>query len=84
MFVGGEYGEGGLRIEMDPVLDVRVSEVKRLVLRPGDRVVYETDRLVSPREVDVITRWLRLRFPDHEVLVVGGGSLAVVTPEDGA
>jgi len=56
-----------------------VGEVRRLALRPGDQVIYQTDRLVSSHELNGYVVQCMAGFPDHDVLVVSGGQLLVVS-----
>ena len=60
-------------------------DVKRLALHPGDTVVLELeDRHVTAEQADHIREMLRQRFPDNEVLIVAGGQLKVIGPDEAA
>lgn len=61
-----------------------ITEVERLALQPGDRLIVHVEQLVSAADADRIAQIVRARLAlpdDTPVLVTGAGvSVAVVTP----
>jgi hypothetical protein len=61
--------------------DALVSEVSRLSLKPGDKLVVKVRELTAPA-AEAIKGHLKQRFPDNEILVCDGDTnLSVVRPE---
>jgi hypothetical protein len=58
--------------------DALVTEVSRLSLKPGDKLVMKV-RNLSEDAIEAITNQIKPRFPDNEILVCGGDTdLSVV------
>ena len=64
--------------------DPQSAEVKRLEIRPGDRLVVKIDREVSPGEFDSIARSLRKTFgPDVPIFLSEPGiDIKVIGPDE--
>lgn len=61
-----------------------VAEVRRLVLRPGDKLVLKVDHLLRQEEADRLIRRLRANLGDVPVLLMEPGyDLEVISPEAG-
>jgi hypothetical protein len=59
--------------------DALVSEVSRLSLKPGDKLVVKTPKVLTADICETIKAFLKPHFPDNEVLVFDGGvDLSVV------
>ena len=65
-------------------MKVEITEVERLALQPGDRLIVHVEQLVSAEHASHIEQIIRARLQlpaDVPVLVTGPGiSVAVVTP----
>jgi hypothetical protein len=53
-----------------------------LRLQPGDVIVYRAVGRPSPQIVEIVAAQLKALFGDHEVVVVAGGDLEIVRPDD--
>jgi hypothetical protein len=80
----------GLPSRPDPVVirDPRstgeeLEEVRVLRVQPGDTIVITVDSALRQKEFDEVAARLKDRFPDNEVLVLGGApiELSVVRPD---
>jgi hypothetical protein len=61
--------------------DALVTEVSRLSLKPGDKLVVKAPKLTTDA-VEMIKAQLEPRFPDNEILVCDGDvDISVVRPE---
>jgi hypothetical protein len=63
-------------------LDVRfVGELSKLTVEPGDVFVFHDQRYMSVETHDKLQKWWRDRMPNHQLLVIDGGSkLSVMQP----
>lgn len=63
-----------------------ITEVKRLSLRPGDRVVLRFDDVLNPEQVEEVQEAMRHAFGDLDpmpkvIVLDGGADIEVVSPE---
>lgn len=61
--------EDGKRAAQRIHRDALISEVSRLSLKPGDKLVVRCKDDLSPEAVERISETLKPRFPDNEILV---------------
>lgn len=65
-------------------MKVEITEIERLALQPGDRLIVHVEQLISAQDADRIEQIVRgrLALPDDvPVLVTGPGvAVTVVTP----
>lgn len=50
-----------------------VEQVRTLHLMPSDRIFVKVPETTRPDEADKIAGWFREQFPDHKVILFGGG-----------
>jgi hypothetical protein len=60
----------------------RLRQIKRLVLTPGDTLVYETPEWISHERADMIGKQMRVEFPGHQTAIVAGGHLTILIREE--
>jgi hypothetical protein len=51
--------------------------VKRMALQPGDIVVLKPERPLSNEQGEELRATAKMRFPDHEVIVLNGIDLEI-------
>lgn len=60
-----------------------IEAVRKVVLRPGDKLVVSSDSLLSAAVADVLMEQLRAFFVPHELIMLNGGlRVTVVGPQE--
>ncbi len=68
--------------EIPTVPSQTVTEVTRVALHPGDRITYRPDQPVTPAQAAAIRDHLMGQFPEHDVVVVVGGTITTASGSD--
>lgn len=80
----GKLGDGPIDPETGASLP-EITDVQRLTLKPGDRVIVRAPGHLTPQAVDMLRARMRAWLPDGvQALVLDGGmSLEVLEPPEG-
>lgn len=62
--------------------ETEIKQAEVVTLRPGDVVVLNTAHSISREAAEAIEEKLEAQFPDNECVVVTGGHLGVIRPEE--